>query len=736
MVATPAVDNVAIDRTSGRLAVEAILNSYAIIFFGRHRGLGAALLVATFLVPQVGLFGLAGVAMAFAAARWFGFNDAGVRSGELLFNSLLVSLALAVLADYRQMSPALLVILLAAASLAALLLSVAFQHAMRNLLGLPVLSIPFVIITVCVYQLIYIQSATPVAAVLTCVIPEPTWLPVVVTQYFLSFGGVLFLPWTPIGIVVCGALLCYSRLLVLMATVGFASGWLFLHLTHVSAIQFGVGWLGANFVLCGIALGSIFYVPSRDSLLLAAIGPAFCALVAIGMSTLLWSFAVPPLSLPFILVVYGMVIALRQREQVRGVFENPYADVTPEASVRRFHSALRRFPDTHLPAIFLPFAGARVVTQGFNSTISHVSWWRHALDFEMLDGHGDHSPPQRHALEDNYTFGSPVLAPCDGTVVKVVNHVVDNPLGTENLRENWGNYVVLATDGREHVALCHFKQNGVVVATHQRVSRGQLLGHCGNSGRSPLPHLHMQMQASNRLGAATIPFRIRNYITAAPNAVHSFQLRGVPNEGARIRPLMDDKEIAACFDACLRTRIRFRVESDGKPVGSETIETRLTELGDVLFRSLERATTLRATMSDGAFIAQDLEGHGGGFLSMLRIGLSLVPFSRDRDIHWHDSFDPRPLRTAWAGWTADICEPFFGIRFIPLHQHFANAHVPDEIAMTTEIGGASTRIPGVIPRQIDVRLSRDRGLMEMTVTNESSVVRFVAEMREQLAVAD
>jgi hypothetical protein len=291
---------------------------------------------------------------------------------------------------------------------------------------------------------------------------------------------------------------------------------------------------------------------------------------------------------------------------------------------------------------------------------------------------------------------------------------------------------VLVTDAGADVALCHLKQHSIAVEMYQRVGRGRLLGYCGNSGRSPLPHLHMQVQSSVWPGAATIPFQIRHFVAIDPGAKRTFHLLGVPAEGTRIAPLTYDGDIAACFEAGLGSRVRFRIESDGKPIGGETIETTSAGWGQLLFRSLERGTTLRATMLDGVFIALDLEGRAGSILSMFRLGLSLVPFSRDRGIQWYDSFDPRPMRGVLAGWAADLIEPFVGIAHVRLLQRFADTRVPDEVAVTTEIVSDSNRLSALMPRRIEARLARDRGLVELTVTNAANGIRIVAEMREPM----
>ncbi|NOZ04709.1 MAG: hypothetical protein GXO92_08965, partial [FCB group bacterium] len=49
------------------------------------------------------------------------------------------------------------------------------------------------------------------------------------------------------------------------------------------------------------------------------------------------------------------------------------------------------------------------------------------------------------------------------------------------------------------------KQGSVVVVPGQQVQRGALLGYCGNSGRSPVPHIHLQLQSNPALGAPTLP---------------------------------------------------------------------------------------------------------------------------------------------------------------------------------------------------------------------------------------
>ena len=54
----------------------------------------------------------------------------------------------------------------------------------------------------------------------------------------------------------------------------------------------------------------------------------------------------------------------------------------------------------------------------------------------------------------------------------------------------------------EVFVLAHLKFASVVVKPGDRVSKGQIVGLCGNSGNSSEPHLHYHLQNSTMLGEA------------------------------------------------------------------------------------------------------------------------------------------------------------------------------------------------------------------------------------------
>lgn len=86
----------------------------------------------------------------------------------------------------------------------------------------------------------------------------------------------------------------------------------------------------------------------------------------------------------------------------------------------------------------------------------------------------------------------PLYAPCDGTIVHVVNNVEDNVSFGYHRPNGLGNHVVLEAAGRTFVVLGHLRCGSVAVEPGETVREGQALGRVGNSGWTERPHLHLQ----------------------------------------------------------------------------------------------------------------------------------------------------------------------------------------------------------------------------------------------------
>jgi Peptidase family M23 len=148
-------------------------------------------------------------------------------------------------------------------------------------------------------------------------------------------------------------------------------------------------------------------------------------------------------------------------------------------------------------AVDLPLEGEWAMISGGRSTLltHHYAnpFARYALDFtRLVDGQAFVGDPEQEASW--HSFGQPVLAPADGTVVSVRDDLVDEPVGNIDQAPLEGNAIVLDIGGGRYVVLAHLQRGSVLVRLGQSVTRGQRIAAVGDNGNSAAPHLHVQIQ--------------------------------------------------------------------------------------------------------------------------------------------------------------------------------------------------------------------------------------------------
>jgi hypothetical protein len=144
---------------------------------------------------------------------------------------------------------------------------------------------------------------------------------------------------------------------------------------------------------------------------------------------------------------------------------------------------------------------------------------RYALDLVGLDHRGQvmragvkDIGKSRHA--DWIGYGADVIAVADGVVRSARDGQEEYaPLSPQSepdaLTANglFGNYVVLEIEPGVFAAYAHLQRGSLKVHAGDRVRRGQLLGHLGQSGNSSAPHLHFHLaNAATFEGSEGLPF--------------------------------------------------------------------------------------------------------------------------------------------------------------------------------------------------------------------------------------
>ncbi|MEV7090624.1 M23 family metallopeptidase [Streptomyces sp. NPDC093085] len=136
--------------------------------------------------------------------------------------------------------------------------------------------------------------------------------------------------------------------------------------------------------------------------------------------------------------------------------------------------------------------------------------------------------PVARRNQDFPAFGAPLLAVADATVVHASDgqrdHLSRNSLvglvhmllfeaavrEIAGVRRIVGNHLILDLGNGTYAVYAHLRRGSLEVRAGDRVSAGQPLARCGNSGNSSEPHLHFQLMDHPDLNVARgLPFRWR-----------------------------------------------------------------------------------------------------------------------------------------------------------------------------------------------------------------------------------
>lgn len=213
--------------------------------------------------------------------------------------------------------------------------------------------------------------------------------------------------------------------------------------------------------------------------------------------------AIPPALGPVVFLI-GMALYLRV-----GTVRRDPVEVTPPVTGRwlPFNSPATRVPSHGIQAYGQTYA-VDLACDPADRQRPQLGWW----------------PPGRRP-GDFPGFGRPVLAPADGVVVRthdrerdhwsrdswpglaylIVEGVLRELLGPGRI---FGNHIVLDLGDGVYAVLAHLRRGSVRVTKGQRVTAGEQVAACGNSGNSTEPHLHFQlMDHRSVLLGAGLPVR-------------------------------------------------------------------------------------------------------------------------------------------------------------------------------------------------------------------------------------
>lgn len=583
--------------------------------------------------PAAGLTGLVALASSWGLATYLRMDGKAAEQGFYWYNPLLVGLSVGY---HVPLCPAALLVAAAAGGVT-LLVCMAASHVLRQFFALPALSVPFVVTSTLVYLLCSrypgLVLREPCLSLLPSTAPA---LPALVRGYLTALGTIFFVSNVWAGAIIALLVVWHSRILFLLSLLGYGLG-----------VAVRVSFAGAsesmlvdpnafNFILVAMALGGVFLVPSWRSYLIAALGVVTAALVLDACLALGNTHALPPFALPFNVVVLGMLYCLSLTECTE---LSPIQGRTPEETLE-LNVANRARHRGSLRPIHLPFSGPWTVWQGFDGRWTHQGPWRFAYDFVIADEAGKTHEGGGHELSDYYCFRKPVLSPVDGRVVRVVSHLPDQPIGQVDGAQNWGNAVVIRDVRGFFVEISHLAADSVRVSEGQEVACGALLGLCGNSGYSPQPHIHIQVQGTDQLGAVTLPFSLACYRTAG-----QFFADDLPREHDSVEPVWPNQYLSAATACVLDQQIEYEAIQGTTVLARVALLARMGSDGTFFFESGD-GSRLYFGKHAGTFFFYRLEGEDP-WLRLLFKALPKLPLGYKEDLAWNDVLAIGAVYTGW-----------------------------------------------------------------------------------------
>jgi urea transporter len=652
--------------------IEATLFSYSQVFFSKNRVLAVILLAATFLDPTLGLIGLISIVITNLIAQVLGFEKTYIRDGSYGFNSLLVGLGLGAYYDFSF--PFFILLLISA--LITFLLTVAVSGVLSKY-KLPYLSIPFVLalwsILLASRQFESLGITSRGVFLLNDLYQVGSnylvnlyhWfngLPFheAIKIYLKSLGAIIFQFNIISGVIIAVGLIIASRIAFTTSVLSFLAAYGFYKFIGADISELNYSYIGFNYILSGIAIGAFFYVPSWRSYLWAILLVPAIVVITSSLGNLFNIVQLGIYSLPFNLVVITFLYVLKLRSVKRGLEEVHIQSFSPEKNLYEWSGNKKRYRNYTRAPIGLPVIGEWLVSQAHRGSITHKEGWQHAWDFVITDKTAKEFKDSGDQLEDYYCYDKPVIAPADGTVEIILDSVDDNPIGESNLYQNWGNSIVLNHGYKLYSQLSHLKKESITVKKGDNVKKGDIIAHCGNSGRSPQPHVHFQIQETPHIGSKTIEYPLHEYIATKKDRLQ-FNFFDYPEKNEKIRSIQSTSILKKAFHFIPGEILRFEVQQTPGPTYTVTWEIKTDIFNKSYIHCLE-SDSYAYYVNDGTlFYFTYFKGSRKSLLYFFYLGAYKILLTYDTKLEISDHIPLYSIDRSIFRYLLDFVAPFYQI---------------------------------------------------------------------------
>ena len=627
---------------------DSIFYSYAQIFFSNRKWFGVVALLSTMIEPLVGALGLLGVILSNLLACYLKFDNRKIINGYYGFNGILFGLSSGF---FFYLTPQLFVVVIIFILLS-FFLSATLEHLLANVLNLPGLSLPFI---VTLFVFLVFTSSLDLALYKPFIFDSEILgqsLPKFIVTYFKAFSLILLQSNIFTGIILTVALLVFSRVMFVNSILAFTINYWVLKALVTSVPDTLLVLTSFNAILAAFALGGNLVIVSKKSFSLILISTLFIIIFTIFFEKMLATDMLPVLVLPFNFVALSFIYALKFRQEHTDITLLYFNPGSPEENYYYHKNRSTRFDRFKFLFPELPFWGEWKITQAIDGEHTHKDDWRYAWDFVITDDDDKEYSDSGDFLEDYFCFDTPVVAPMDGEVVNILDGIADNKIGEIDLDYNFGNSVVLDHGEGLFSSLSHLKRKSFEVVIGDRVKKGDVLAKCGNSGRSPYPHLHFQFQLTNKIGDKTYKFPIAYFFEKSENELN-LKSFSYPKEKTSVRNIESHKTLKKALSLQLWDKFSFKCTFNNKSF-IETWEIKADVLNNLYIEN-NNGAKLFLFIKDKMFYTTDYLGKKDQALYFFYLSAPSIPLGFNENLTWEDSY---PVSQTVNGFTRYASEFF------------------------------------------------------------------------------
>lgn len=206
-----------------------------------------------------------------------------------------------------------------------------------------------------------------------------------------------------------------------------------------------------------------------------------------------------------------------------------------------------------------------------------------------------------------------------------------------------------------YTKLSHLRKGSIKVAKGEYVKKGMMLAACGNSGRSPEPHLHFQVQSTPYIGSRTLAYPFASYILHDITDKRLPESFTTPKEEAVVSNIQLSPSLLQAFDFKPGLRIRVKSTDDRE----EEWEVMVSAWNETYFYSATSGAYAYFVNDGSLFYFTNFYGSRDSLLYLFYLASYKILLTADKRISVSDNYPQGLFGNRLTRWIQDFIAPFY-----------------------------------------------------------------------------